>query len=138
VKSRENGDRDVAWRAVLAGYAIALVGTAITGGWGFAFGGHGMWWLANWGIGFLFAGGACAGYHAKSFEPLNGAYIAVFYFGTATLAVFAGEFLRILPDPLPGLPRGDSTFFFVWPLAQLIAATLGAMFGGWLAAARGG
>ncbi len=135
--SRRSGGRDIAWREVLAGYAFALVGTAFAGGWGFAFGGQGMWWLAYWGLGFLVIAGALAGYLAKSSEPLNGAYIAVLYFGTATLAIFAGEFLGVLPDPLPGLPRGDSTFFFVWPLAQLVAATLGSMLGGWLAARRG-
>ncbi len=129
--------RDIAWRPVFAGFTLALLGTLLVGGWGLAFAGRGMWWVANWGLAFLLAAGALAGYLARSSEPLNGAYIAVLYFGTATLAIFAGEFLGILPDPLPGLPRGDSTFFFVWPLAQLAAATLGAMLGGWAAARRG-
>ena len=72
------------------------------------------------------------GYRARTAEPLNGAFIAVFYFGTAALVIFSAEFLGVLPDPLPALPRGDSTFFFVWPLEQLAAGTLGAMLGGWL------
>jgi len=63
---------------------------------------------------------------------LNGAFIAVFYFSIAAAAIFGGEFLGVLPDPLPGLPRGDSTFFFVWPLEQLAAGTVGAAAGGWL------
>ena len=128
--------RDIAWRLVLAGYALALFGTLLVGGWGLVFAGHGMWWLALWGLGFLFMGGALAGHFARTAEPLNGAYIAVLYFWTVTAVIFTGEFLEVLPDPLPGLPRGDSTFFFVWPLAQLAAGTIGAIAGGVLARRR--
>ena len=124
-----SAQRDIAWPAVGLGYAVALGGTlaaALLGLWA----GKGMWWVANWGALSLFIGAAAAGFAARSAEPLNGAYIAVLYFGTVVLVVFAGEFLGVLPDPLPGLPRGDSTFYFVWPLEQLAAATLGAMAGG--------
>ena len=124
--------RDIAWRAVGLGYALALGGTLGAALWGLAAAGKGMWWVANWGALSLFIGAAAAGFAARSAEPLNGAYIAVLYFGTAILIVFGGEFLGVLPDPLPGLPRGDSTFYFVWPLEQLAAATLGAIAGGWL------
>lgn len=136
-QSHSSGRRDIAWRAVWSGFAIALAGTLIAGGGGLAFAGQGMWWVASSGTVCLFIGGVTAGALAKTAEPLNGAFIAVFYFGTVALAIFVGEFLAVLPDPLPGLPRGDSTFFFVWPLEQLVAATLGAMLGGWLAARRG-
>ena len=124
--------RDIAWSAVWLGYALALAGTLAAAGWGLVVAGKGMWWVTNWGALLLFIGAAAAGFAARTPEPLNGAYIAVLYFGSVTLVVFAGEFLGVLPDPLPGLPRGDSTFYFVWPLEQLAAATLGAMAGGWL------
>ncbi|MBI4195735.1 MAG: hypothetical protein HY526_11730 [Betaproteobacteria bacterium] len=129
-------NRDVAWRAVWSGFAIALAGTLIAGGGGLAFAGHGMWWVAYCGAASLFVGGVAAGWLAGTAEPLNGAFIAVFYFGTVALTIFVGEFLAVLPDPLPGVPRGDSTFFFVWPLAQLASSTVGAAVGGWLFAKR--
>ena len=129
---------DIAWAAVWTGFGIALLGTLVAAVWAFAFAGKGMWWVANLGTLSLFCGALFAGWRSRTAEPLNGAYIAVFYFSAVTSVVFGGEFLRILPDPLPGLPRGDSTFFFVWPLAQLVAATLGSVLGGWLAARRSG
>jgi hypothetical protein len=128
--------RDIAWGAVWAGLAIALLGTVAAAAWALAFAGKGMWWVANLGNLSLFCGALFAGWRSGTAEPLNGAYIAVFYFSVATAVVFGGEFLRILPDPLPGLPRGDSTFFFVWPLAQLAAGTIGAVVGGVLARRR--
>lgn len=124
--------RDIAWAAVWAGFAIALLGTLAAAGWAFAFAGKGTWWAANLGILSLFCGAFFTGWRAGTAEPLNGAFIAVFYFSTAAAAIFGGEFLGVLPDPLPGLPRGDSTFFFVWPLEQLAAGTVGAAAGGWL------
>ena len=128
--------RDIAWAAVWTGFAIALLGTLAAGTWAFAFSGKGTWWAANIGTLCLFCGAVATGYRARTAEPLNGAFVAVFYFGTAALVIFSSEFLGVLPDPLPGLPRGDSTFFFVWPLEQLAASTLGAVLGGWLWARR--
>ena len=133
-ESQRIANRDIAWAAVWTGFAIALLGTLAAGTWAFAFAGKGTWWAANLGALSLFCGALFTGYRARTAEPLNGAFIAVFYFSTATLVIFSGEFLGVLPDPLPGLPRGDSTFFFVWPLEQLVAATLGSMLGGWLVA----
>ena len=129
-------DRDIAWTAVWAGFAIALLGTLAAATWAFAFTGKGTWWAANLGTLSLFCGALFAGWRAGTAEPLNGAFIAVFYFSTVAAAIFGGEFLGALPDPLPGLPRGDSTFFFVWPLAQLAAGTIGAIVGGVLARRR--
>ena len=131
--SQRAADRDIAWAAVWAGFAIALLGTLAAAIWAFAFAGKGTWWAANIGTLCLFCGAVVTGYRARTVEPLNGAFIAVFYFGVVALVIFSAEFLKVMPDPLPGLPRGDSTFFFVWPLEQLVAATLGSMFGGWLA-----
>ena len=123
---------DIAWAAVWTGFAIALLGTLAAGAWALAFAGKGTWWAANIATLCLFCGAVVTGYRACTAEPLNGAFIAVFYFGAVALVIFGAEFLKVMPDPLPGLPRGDSTFFFVWPLAQLAASTLGAMLGGWL------
>lgn len=127
---------DIAWGAVWLGYCAALIATLIVAGWGLFFGSRGMWWVAGWGTAFLFAAGFWAGYRARDAEPLNGAFIAVFYCAALIVVVFGGEFFALLPDPLPGLPRGDSTFFFVWPLAQLAASTVGAILGGALARRR--
>lgn len=127
---------DVAWAAVWTGFVIGLLGTLAAGTWALAFAGKGTWWAANAGALCLFFGAVVTGYRARTAEPLNGAFIAVFYFGTVALAIFGAEFLKVMPDPLPGLPRGDSTFYFVWPLEQLAASTLGAMAGGWLWARR--
>lgn len=121
---------DIAWGKVWLGYGAALIATLIIAGWGLVFGSRGIWSIAGWGAGFLFAAGFWAGHRARDPEPLNGAFIAVLYCATLVFAYFAGEFFAVLPDPLPGLPRGDSTFFFVWPLAQLAAATVGAILGG--------
>lgn len=129
--------RDIAWGPVWTGYAIALSGTLAVGGLGLGLLHEGMWWVAVWGMTFLFVGGFVAGTLARSAEPLNGALIAVLYFGTTAAVVFLGEFLAALPDPLPGLPHGDSTFYFVWPLGQTAAATVGASLGGWFFARRG-
>lgn len=131
-----NWNQDIVWSAVWIGYGIALLGTLIVGGLGFWVLNEGMWWLAGWSMIFLFVGGFVAGVRAKSVEPLNGAFIAVLYFATSAAVIFIGEFLAVLPDPLPGLPLGDSTFYFVWPLAQAASATLGASLGGWFFAKR--
>lgn len=130
------GTQDIAWSAVWLGYGIALLGTFAVGGLGLLTLNEGMWWVAGWGMMFLFIGGFVAGTVARTAEPLNGAFIAVFYFGTTMVVIFAGEFFAVLPDPLPGLPRGDSTFYFVWPPGQTVTATAGASLGGWFFAKR--
>ena len=136
--SQRIANRDIAWDAVWIGFAIALLGTLAAATWAIGFAGKGTWWAANLGALSLFCGALFTGWRAGTAEPLNGAYIAVFYFSTAAAAIFGGEFFGVMPDPLPGLPRGDSTFYFVWPLEQLAAATLGAMLGGWLWERRNG
>lgn len=129
--SNDRIDIDIQWRWVWFGYGAALVGTLVLGGELFlAY--ENLWWVALASIGVLFLAGIVVGFKAKSAEPLNGAFIAVFYFATVAAVLFGGELIGRLPDPLPGLPRGDSTFFFVWPLGQLAAATLGAVLGGWI------
>lgn len=127
---------DIAWGPVWVGFGVALLGTLMVGGLGIWALNEGMWWVAAWGMLFLFVGGFAAGASAKTAEPLNGAFIGVLYFAVTAAVIFAGEFLGILPDPLPGLPHGDSTFYFVWPLGQAVAATSGASLGGWFFARR--
>lgn len=126
-------NRDITWDAVWIGYLIAMLGTLMLGG-GLFWLYQNVWWLAFAGLGMLFVGGWVAGWRARSAEPLNGAFIAVLYFSATVVALFGGELTGWLPDPLPGLPRGDSTFFFIWPLGQLVASTLGAVLGGWVSA----
>ena len=71
-----------------------------------------------------------AGRLAKTNEPLNGAMVALIYFSIIAIVYLVGQATELLPDPLPGLPQDDSTFFFVWPLAQIAAGTVGSLVGG--------
>ncbi|MBI2912255.1 MAG: hypothetical protein HYY05_08930 [Chloroflexi bacterium] len=121
--------RDVHWRAVGLGYAASAAATLVlallTATWG-----PGAWGIALSGTVFLLLAGLAAGALARSAEPLNGALIGILYLGTFALIMFVGSATDTLPDPLPGLEVGDSTFFFAWPLAQILVPTLGAMLGG--------
>lgn len=130
-----NMTEDIKWRSVWLGYGLALGGTLVLGG-GLLLAYENLWLFALAGVGFLFLAGIVTGFRERSTEPLNGALIAVFYFATGVVVIFGGELAGKLPDPLPGLPRGDSTFFFVWPLGQLAAATLGAVVGGWISSIK--
>ncbi len=123
---------DVHWRAVGLGAALSVAATLVVI---LLVAGRGhVWWIALAGTLFLLLAGLAAGAAARSPEPLNGALIGILYFGTFVLVMFAGAATDTLPDPLPGLEVGDSTFFFAWPLAQILFPTLGAMLGGRLAA----
>jgi len=85
----------------------------------------------------LFVGGLLTGRRVWPRPPLlNGALLAVVYNLTVVVAFFIGSFLEILHEPLPGLPQGDSTFFFAWPLAQFVLATAGAAIGGRMSVKR--
>ncbi len=130
-------ETDIAWREVWAGYVLAVAGTAVLGG-ALFLNQPNVWRVALAGLVSLLVSGFVAGWKARTAEPLNGALISVAYLVTTAAVLFGGEILGILPDPLPGLPRGDSTFFFVWPLGQLVAGTVGSALGGWLALTRGG
>ncbi|MBI3962244.1 MAG: hypothetical protein HY335_05790 [Deinococcus sp.] len=126
---------DIDWRSIWIGCLVALAGTLALGG-GLFLAYENLWWVALAGLVSLLVGGFIAGFRAKTAEPLNGAFIAVFYFAFVVAILFGGEVAGVLPEPLPGLPRGDSTFFFVWPLEQLASATVGAALGGWVSARR--
>ncbi len=121
--------KDVNWGAVWRGYALSLAGTLALGLPLFLVE-RNVWLIALAGSLSLFAGGFLAARRAKTSAPLNGAFVGVIYFATTTAVILLGTITERLPDPLPGLPRGDSTFFMAWPLVQLAASTLGALIGG--------
>ncbi len=121
--------KDVNWAAIWRGYALSLTGTLVLGIPLFLVA-HNVWLIAIAGTLSLFAGGFAAARRAQTSEPLNGALVGVLYFATITAVIFLGAITDKLPDPLPGLPKGDSTFFMAWPLVQLLASTLGGLVGG--------
>lgn len=120
---------DFHWRQIWLGLSFSLavsliIGLPVT----LAF--DNAWWFAWIGVASLFISAFIVARRTKTGEPLNGAMMALMYFGIFFLIYFAGQALEILPDPLPGLPADDSTYFFVWPLAQIIAGTMGSLLGG--------
>lgn len=123
-----------AWRPFLVAFAISVLGSAALGGVLFHFGDN-VWWLALGGSPPLLAGGFYLGWRMREPEPLYGALLAIGYFGLVTAVLFGGELTETLPDPLPGLATGDSTFFFVSPLLILALGVIGSILGG--NAARG-
>ncbi len=120
---------DIAWRYIWRGYALSIAGTLVLGLPLFLVE-RNIWLIAAAGTLSLFAGGFFAARKARTSEPLNGAFIGVLYFATFAAIAFFGAIIDKLPDPVPGLPKGDSTFFMAWPLVQLVAATIGALIGG--------
>lgn len=121
--------KDINWRAIWRGYALSVAGTLLFGLPLFLLE-RNVWLIAAAGIFSLFAGGFAAARRAKASELLNGAFVGLVYFTTVVAVIFSGAILDILPDPLPGLPKGDSTFFMAWPLVQLLASTLGGVVAG--------
>jgi hypothetical protein len=109
--------------------AISVIGTAVVGG-ALLVVQDNIWWLAVGGLASLFGGGIYLGRQCREPEPLFGAVLAVVYYGLVVGGLFGGELSERLPDPLPGLAIGDSTFFFVSPLLMLVAGVAGAVLGG--------
>lgn len=120
----------VSWRCIGQGLAISVAGTAVLGAALFPIDKN-VWWLAAGGLVSLFLGGVYLGRHAREPEPLPGVLLAIMYFGLVASALFGGELSERLPNPLPGLAIGDSTFFFVSPLLMLVAGVSGSVLGGW-------
>ncbi len=120
------------WRKVLAALSLSLAGTVILGGVLFALQ-QNVWWIAGASALSLLGSGAYLGFAARESEPLYGTLLAILYFGLVVATLFGGALADALPDPLPGLGVGDSTFFFVWPLLQLAAGVIGSIIGGRLA-----
>ncbi len=126
---------DVRWTDVWIGFAVAVGGTAVltpvvlylT---------DNVWWVSVVAVLAIGAGATIAGLRAGQIEPLNGALLMALFFLTEATIAMVGEAMEWLPEPLPGLPVGDSTFFFVSPLGQLAFAVAGSLLGGWLATRR--
>ena len=78
----------------------------------------------------LLVGGLLVGRRVtSSVAVVNGALMAILYNLSVAIFFFVGSFLEVLPEPLPGLPQGDSTFFFAWPLAQFVIGIVSAIVG---------
>ena len=84
----------------------------------------------------LFGGAFYLGRSVGESEPLYGTLLAAAYVGVATVLILGGTLLVLLPDPLPGLAVGDSTFFFVSPLLMLLAGAVGSVVGGRMSSTR--
>jgi len=119
--------KDIRWGSILQGYILSLVGTVVIGLPIFFLIERNVWLIAVTGTICLFAGGFIAARRALNAELLNSAFVGVVYFSTLTIILFANAIFDILPDPLPGLPKGDSTFFMAWPIVQILASTLGGL-----------
>ncbi len=117
------------WRLVWIALAISILGTAVLGGVAFAID-RNVWWIALGGAASLMAGGGYLGSRSGESEPLYGSLLAILYFGPVVVILFGGMLTDWLPDPLPGLGIGDSTFYFVSPLLMLAAAVAATVFGG--------
>ncbi|MBI3969943.1 MAG: hypothetical protein HY332_01530 [Chloroflexi bacterium] len=136
--ARRERARDVDWRGLAWGLLVAVAGTLVPGA-ALLAATRSVWAVAAAGVVSLLAGSWLAGRRFGRPELLVGATLGVLYFAAAAAVLLGGTLLEALPEPLPGLPVGDSTFFFVWPLTQLAAAVSGALLGGWHASrGRGG
>lgn len=125
---------DFPWRVDGVGYLIGLATTLIVGIPLFL-ATENAWWLAVAGTVGLLIGGFVVGRRVgPKLATINGALMATLYYLTVALAFFVGSILEVLPEPLPGLPQGDSTFYFAWPLAQIVVGILGAALGSRFAA----
>ncbi|MBI2171183.1 MAG: hypothetical protein HYU30_04070 [Chloroflexi bacterium] len=118
--------------------ALSVAGTAVLGGMLFLLQ-QNVWLIAMGGLAALFGAGVYLGWRSGEPEPLYSTVLAVLYFGLVVGILFGGELAEALPDPLPGLAIGDSTFFFVSPLLMLVASVAGSVAGGrWRNSGSGG
>lgn len=127
---------DLHWRAAGLGYATGLLGTLLVG-FPLLLINENTWLLAGAGSASLLAGGLVTGGRVGSQLALvNGAWMGLLYNLSVALSYFIGSFLEVFPEPLPGLPQGDSTFFFAWPLAQFAIGILGTTLGSRISVSR--
>ena len=127
--ARRGVAQDIYWRAVWSGYLVGLASTIVAGT-PLIVVMRSSWLLAFAGSAGLFSGGIIAGRRVgRQLAVVNGALMAILYNFTLALAFFIGSFLQLLPEPLPGLPQGDSTFFFAWPLGQFAIGIVGTLLG---------
>lgn len=120
------------WTDVAAGLAVTVVGTAVLTPIVLLLDAN-VWWVSAAAMLSLAAGGIVAGLRAGQIEPLNGVLVVAVFFITETAILLVGTAIEKIEDPLPGLTLGDSTFFFVSPLGQLLSAVAGSFLGGWWA-----
>jgi len=124
-------------RELLTALATSMAGTGVLGGALYYFLlSHNVWWVAVASAPSLVAGGLYLGWRVGEPEPLYGAILSTLYFGIVAVVLLGGTWLGKVPDPLPGLATGDSTFFFLWPLLILAAGVAGSILGGRVVAAR--
>ncbi|MBI4329681.1 MAG: hypothetical protein HY673_00185 [Chloroflexi bacterium] len=129
---------DIQWKSVVLGYAIGLMGTLVVG-LPLLLIMEGSRLMALAGSVSLLIGGLVAGRWAgRSLAVVNGALMAILYNFTVSIAFFVGSFLQLLPEPMPGLPQGDSTYFFAWPLLQFAIGILSSILGSRFAASGPG
>lgn len=127
---------DIVWKAVWRGYAISLVIT-LAAGVPLLLALESMWLLGAAGLVGLLGGGVVVGARAgRHVAIINSALMGIMYSMTIIVALFAGWVLELLPEPLPGLPQGDSTFFFAWPLMLFAVSIAGGIVGSRLAATQ--
>ena len=120
---------EIRWKTVGLGYATGLLGTLVIGLPLLLIMGK-SWMMALAGSASLLVGGLLVGRRVtSSVAVVNGALMAILYNLSVAIFFFVGSFLEVLPEPLPGLPQGDSTFFFAWPLAQFVIGIVSAIVG---------
>lgn len=132
-----SGPQGTPWGPVWPGLAVALAGSAVLGTVLVVVTGN-VWWLALASTVSLFVGGLLTGLRARELEPLYGAVVGAIVVGLGIIGILVGSTFAVLPDPLPGLPIGDSTFFFVSPLVMVIGGIAGSIVGGRIATGRQG
>ena len=120
---------DIRWKAVGAGYLVAAVVT-IGAGIPLLVITDSSWMLVVASLVALLGAGLVVGRRSgRQLAIINAALTGILYYFTTALALFVGWFFQWLPEPLPGLPQGDSTFFFAWPLLQVVVSVVGAILG---------
>ncbi len=131
-----SGQQDVIWKDVWVAFGIGFGGTLVLSGILFAVLGANMWLLALLSMVALAAGGYRLGSRTGRWEGIAATLVAILYFAVAALVIIVGFMFEVLPDPLPGLPKGNSTFYFVWPLLQLASVIGGSVVGQRVVAAK--
>lgn len=124
------GGTRVPWSGLGAALGLAVAGTAVLGGATFTALEQNVWWIGLAGALSTLGAGGYLGWRARDPEPLLGTLLAVLYVGVVIAVLFGGTVVEAFPEPLPGLGKGDSTFFFVWPLLVLAAGVAGCVVGG--------